>query len=427
MKDRVSTREAFEKDYVTVAGWVQNFRNLNKIKFIILRDREGTLQVTLPKGKVPDEIFNIDLPEESVIKVKGKMVPSKVARGGKELIPDEIEVISIAQQPLPIDISGKIQTDLSKRLDWRSLDLRTKKEEAIFRIQSNICKSFRDFFRSKGFVEIWTPEIIAAAAEGGTELFPVQYFEKKAYLAQSPQLYKQLLTLTNLERVFSITPIFRAEKHNTTKHLNESRQMDMEAAFMDDQEVIDLLTDAVKYIVKRIKEENKEELEVLNRDLKVPEVIKITYSEAVSTLKEKGVNIKDGEDLSSECEKKLAEIYGKDNLIVIHSWPTKLKPFYIMPREDNPSISRGFDVDYGGIELASGGQRIHIPELLTKRIKEQGLNPENFKFYIDAFKYGAPYHSGWSIGLERLTMIICGLDNIREACLFPRDRERLTP
>ncbi len=427
MKDRVSTREAFEKDYVTVAGWVQNFRNLNKIKFIILRDREGTLQVTLPKGKVPDEIFNIDLPEESVIKVKGKMVPSKVARGGKELIPDEIEVISIAQQPLPIDISGKIQTDLSKRLDWRSLDLRTKKEEAIFRIQSNICKFFREFFRSKGFVEIWTPEIIAAAAEGGTELFPVQYFEKKAYLAQSPQLYKQLLTLTNLERVFSITPIFRAEKHNTTKHLNESRQMDIEAAFMDDQEVIGLLTDAVKYIVKRIKEENKEELEVLNRDLKVPEVIKITYSEAVSTLKEKGVNIKDGEDLSSECEKKLAEIYGKDNLIVIHSWPTKLKPFYIMPREDNPSISRGFDVDYGGIELASGGQRIHIPELLTKRIKEQGLNPENFKFYIDAFKYGAPYHSGWSIGLERLTMIICGLDNIREACLFPRDRERLTP
>ncbi len=424
-EDRIFIDKAFDEENVCVAGWVEEFRDLNKIKFIILRDSSGTLQVTLPKSKVDSEIFDIELTKESVILVKGKMVESKQARGGKELIPNLIEIISESESPLPIDISEKIETDLSKRLDWRFLDLRKPKIAAIFKIQSEICNLFRKFFSERNFTEIWPPGIIATASEGGTELFPVVYFDKNAYLAQSPQLYKQLLTLSKLERVFSINPVWRAEPHDTSKHLNEVRQMDVEIAFADEKKVMKLLEDSIIYIIKNIKEKCKNELEILDRELKIPEVKRLTYKEVIENLKKNNFEIEYGEDISSDAEKKISEIYGNDILIFIEEWPVEEKPFYIMPK--NSKISKGFDLEYGGRELASGGQRIHDPELLKKRISECGMDPKNFEFYINSFKYGSPPHSGWSVGLERLTMAICGLDNIREACLFPRDRERLKP
>lgn len=421
---RISTKDALSKKSVTVAGWVEQFRVMKEIKFIILRDYAGTLQITIPRKKVSANVFNIDLTKESVIQVTGDMVPNKEARGGKELIPKKIEVISKAEQ-LPIDISGKIKTGLSKRLDWRHLDLRRPEIEAIFRIQAEICKLYREYFRKQGFVEIWPPAIISAASEGGTELFSIDYFDRKAFLAQSPQLYKQLCVMTNLEKVFSITPVWRAEPHDTQKHLNEIRQMDIEVAFADDHDVMKYLGDCMVYIVKNIKKNMSEELKLLKRDLKVPKVIKLSYKEAIDVLKKKRFEIKFGDDISSEAEKRLSQIYGSDNVVFTYDWPLSQKPFYIMPKDKK--LAKAFDAIYGGRELCSGGQRVHIPDLLKERIKASDLDPKNFKFYIDSFKYGAAPHAGWSIGLERLTMGVCGLSNIREACLYPRDGERTTP
>jgi aspartyl-tRNA synthetase len=416
-----------QKGEIKLRGWAQELRDLKKIKFIVLRDGSGEIQVILKDSSEKlNKVFS-ELTKESYIEVTGKLTDSKQAKLGKELVPSDICIISKSEQPLPIDISGKIETSLDKRLDWRFLDLRRREISSIFKIESEICRLFREFFTQKGFVEVWTPGIIAAASEGGTELFKVNYLGRDAYLAQSPQLYKQLLTMCNLEKVFLITPVWRAEPHNTTKHLNEIRQMDIEMANADDETVMKLLKEVVEHIIKGVKENCKEELGALNRELKMPKTVMLTYHEAIANLQKAGVAIKDGDDISSEAEKKLAELYGPENMIFLSKWPTKLKPFYIMPEEKSPKLSRGFDMDMGGIELTSGGQRIHIPELLTKRIKECGLNPKDFEFYINSFKYGAPPHAGWSIGLERITMIVCGLNNVREACLFPRDSVRLTP
>ena len=415
-----------EKKEVTLRGWVSELRDLKKVKFIILRDKSGVLQITIKDKPELEKRFE-ELTKESYIEVKGKIEESKIAKLGAEMFPSEIKIISKSEQPVPIDISGKIETSLDKRLDWRFLDLRKKEVSAIFSIQSEITHLFREFFRSKGFIEVWPPSIISEATEGGTELFKVDYFGKKAFLAQSPQLYKQLLVLSNLDKVFSITPVWRAELHDTSKHLNEIRQMDIEMANANDETVMKFLEDFIKYLFRELKTKCSKELETLGRDLENPKVVYLTYNEVIKVLNENGLKINYGEDISSDAEKKLSEIYGKNTMIFIKKWPTELKPFYIIPDENNPKLSRGFDMDMGGIEISSGGQRVHKPEILIERIKKSDLNPKDFEFYINSFKYGAPPHAGWSIGLERLTMVVCGLKNIREACLFPRDRNRLTP
>jgi len=424
---RVFTKEIPKKDgtKVILAGWIRKIRGSDNLRFIILRDMTGEAQVIFKKGSVRDELLERtkELTEESVIKVEGFVKVNKEAPGGLEIIPEKLDVLSKADVPLPIDFSGKVNTGLDKRLDWRFLDLRNKKISSIFKVQGEICKYFREFFTKEGFTEFWPPEIIESAPEGGAELFSVKYFEKKAYLAQSPELYKELCTGTNLERVFCIVPIWRAEKHDTYKHLNEVRQMDIEVAFADQFSIMEYLEKVVQYVIKNLLE-NCPEVKELNPELKVPKTEKLSYGEVVEVLKKNKFGIEYGEDLSTEAEKKLAEIYGKNTLIFIHSWPKSLKPFYIMP---NGEESKGFDADLGGIEISSGGQRVHRPEILEKQLKEKRLNPKDFKFFTDSLRFGIPPHAGWSIGLERLTMYVCNLNNIREACLFPRDRERLTP
>jgi aspartyl-tRNA synthetase len=277
----------------------------------------------------------------------------------------------------------------------------------------------------RGFIEIRTPTLVAEATEGGSEVFEVKYFDRKAYLAQSPQLYKQLALVGGLDKVFMIVPVFRAEKSNTTAHLTEVTQMDIEVAFADADDVIKLLAEAVTSMVKEVIKSNKEELELLGRKLEVPKVKVVSYTEAVAELKKKGSTIEFGVDFSREDEQKVSEIYGK--YVIVKEYPTKTRAFYSMPKKDNPEISYGFDFIFDGLEICSGAQRIHLPELLTKQIEGRGLDPKNFEFYINAFRNGAPPHAGWSIGLERLTMQIAGLKNIREAALFPRDRKRITP
>lgn len=427
MEKRIPISEVFKtkSKKVEIAGWVKNSRALGKIKFLILRDMTGEIQVTAVDKEVDKKIFEMmdRISRESVISVFGEIKETKQAPGGKEIVPDKIEIINKAEEILPIDVSENSKTELPKRLDYRFLDFHRKKIQAIYKIQNVITNSFREHFYKKGFFEIQPPCIISAASEGGTELFPVQYFEKKAYLAQSPQLYKQMLACS-MEKVFTIAPVWRAEKHNTTRHINEIRQMDIEVAFKNQFEIMKEEEEVVADIVKNVLEKCKEELEILGvKNLKVPKGIYLTYEEAI-----KKVGGKIGEDFTPEQEIKLCEMYPGD-LIFTHSWLSSLKPFYIMPKDgkEDSKVSEGFDALYLGVEITSGGQRIHLPELLIKRIKMKGLNPKNFESYIDSFRYGAPYHSGWSIGLERITQKICGLDNIKEATMFPRDRDRLTP
>ncbi len=425
--ERTSIKEALGKKIgskAEVAGWVHDVRDLSKIRFIVLRDVTGRMQITGIKSETNAKVFELmkKLGRESVVSVRGVVKDSKQAPGGKEILPEEIEVLAEAEQPLPIDVSDFSKTELPKRLDYRFLDLHRERVQAIFKIQSTIANAFREHFYSRGFVEIQSPCIISAASEGGTELFPVQYFEKKAYLAQSPQLYKQMLACS-MEKTFTITPVWRAEKHNTTRHINELRQMDIEAAFMGQMEIMKELEEVAKHIVQQILEKNKPELEKLGVKLKVPKGVYLSYEEAIKKVKGKV-----GEDFTPEQEKKLCEMHSGD-IVFTHSWPASIKPFYIMPKggDEKAKFSEGFDALYGGLEISSGGQRIHIPELLEKMIKKKGLNPKDFSDYINSFKFGSPKHSGWSIGLERLTQVICGLDNVKEATMFPRDRERLTP
>jgi len=424
-ENRTYISDAFKKNgEVEVIGWVHDIRDLGKIGFIILRDISGRIQLVFEKGKASEKIFEKinSLQRESVVKVKGVIKESKQAPGGKEIILKEIEVIAKAQHPLPIDVSDHSKTELPKRLDYRFLDLHREKIQAIFKIQSTISSSFREHFLKKGFIEFQPPSVISSASEGGTELFEVKYFEKKAFLAQSPQLYKQMAACS-MEKVFTITPVWRAEKHNTIRHLNECRQMDIEMAFADQMIVMKQVEEVVKYIVEKVIEKNRKELEILNVKLKVPDAKYMSYDESVKLLK-----IKYGEDLTPENERELDRKY-PDTIVFVHSWPSSIKPFYIMPKNQDPDakLSEGFDAIYKGMEITSGGQRIHIPELLEKRLKAKGLNPKDFKHYIDSFRYGAPMHGGWSIGLERFTQVLLGLGNIRECCMFPRDRDRLTP
>lgn len=423
----VSVKDEGKK--VTVAGWLYETRELGKLKFVILRDVSGDIQITGFKGETEESVFQKmgKTTRESVIVVEGKVKKSPKASGGRELTPEKFEVISPAESPLPLDVSDRSKTDMPKRLDYRFLDFHNRRTQAVFKIQSTISSAFRDFFVKEKFIDMQPPCVIGQASEGGTDLFEVKYFEKKAYLAQSPQLYKQMLACS-MEKIFMITPVWRAEKHNTVRHINEIRQMDIEVAFEYQMGIMKYLERVMQHIVKSILEENKDEIEFLGLKLKVPSAKYLHYDECIELLKKNKIKIIHGEDLNPEAEKKLGELF-PDCVVFVHSWPAAIKPFYIMPKDEKAKAeySEGFDAIYRGLEISSGGQRIHIPELLIEKIKAKELKPEQFKDYIDSFRYGAPPHSGWSIGLERLTMLICQLDNVKEATMFPRDRDRLTP
>jgi len=428
---RTYIKDAFnKKGEVELYGWVHDTRDLSKIRFLVLRDISGRIQIVGVKGETSDHVFELinSIPRESVVRIKGILKDSKQAPGGKEVVPSEIEVISYAEHPLPIDVSDHSKTELPKRIDFRFLDLHRERTQAIFKVNSTILQAYHEFMIKEGAIEAIFPSIIGASSEGGTEVYPVKYFEKKALLSQSCQLYKQMLACS-MEKVFAVFTVWRAEKHNTIRHLNESRQFDFEMAFADDKVVMDVLFRCVQYIVKKVIEENKKELEMFDIKIKVPQVKYMTFEECKELMKKHKCHV-GKDDLSPEAERKLGELY-LDTVVFIYDWPLSGKPFYIMPSEkknkDGEQLSNGFDAIYKGMEISSGGQRIHIPDLLIERLKVKGLEPTAFKDYIDSFRYGAPFHSGWGMGVERMTMLILGLPNIREAVLFPRDRDRLTP
>lgn len=409
---------------VLLKGWIYEIRDLAKLKFFLLRDSSGIIQCVVKDKKLMDRFSELTL--ESVVEIKGQVkkaeVKAEFARKDAEVEVSDFEVISKAEN-LPIHVNEKATTtEFSTRLDYRFLDIRKPKVHAIFKVEATIMQAFREFMISEGVMEAVFPSIISASSEGGTELYKLKYFEKDAYLSQSCQLYKQMLACS-IEKVFTLFTVWRAEKHNTLRHLNESRQLDFEMAFADEFTVMDVLARCIQHIAKKVIEKNKEELKILNAELKFPKTKYMTFAEVSELMKKNKVEM-GKDDLSPEAEKKLGELY-PDTVVFVHDWPLSGKPFYIMPKGKN--LSCGFDAIYKGMEIVSGGQRVHIPELLTERLKAKGLNPKNFKSYIDSFRYGAPPHAGWGMGLERITMLMLGLENIRETVLFPRDRTRLTP
>ncbi|MGC8568154.1 MAG: aspartate--tRNA(Asn) ligase [Candidatus Micrarchaeia archaeon] len=411
---------------VVVAGWVHEVRELGSITFLLLRDSTGIVQVTAKKGVTdPTLIKQMALPKESVVEIEGTIAKNSTARMGFEIIPKKISNLNPLSAQIPFEVTGKVPAYLDVRLDYRYVDLRTAESRAVFRIQSTILQAFRKSLLEDGFQEIITPEIVAEATEGGADLFEIKYFEDKAYLAQSPQIYKQSAIIGGMEKVFMLSKAFRAEKSNTLFHLTESTQLDIEMAFADDNDAIFELVKVFKDIIKEVKNKNSDDLKTLSVDLEVPDIKKITYTQAIEALREQGIQISFGDDISREQENKICELFGE--AVIVTGYPTAIRAFYSMPSEEDPKISKSYDLLYRGAEVLSGAQRIHKPEMLIEAIKAKGLNPTSFSSYINAFRCGAPPHAGWSIGLERLTKQITKRENIRECSLFPRDRKRLTP
>jgi len=433
MKNRISIKEAFGKiGKVELAGWVKNSRALGKVKFLVLKDVSGEIQVVAAEKEVNKEVFEIidKIPRESAISIIGQIKESKQAPGGKEIVPEKIEIFNKAEENLPIDVSDFSRTELPKRLDYRFLDTRRKNVAAIFKVRSAIYKNIVDFFYNNGFTIINTPKITTIGLESGAESFVVNYFDKKAVLAQSPQFYKQMFTVGGFEKVVEIGAVYRAEKSHTTRHLTEFVGVDFEMGFIkDENDIIDVIEKMFQYIIAKVKEERKEELALLNIELHVPKKIpRIPLNEIKKILVKLGKKLGEDDDLDAEAERIFGEYVLKEfgeEFFFATNYPASVRPFYHMRPEGNPKGTRSFDLIFRGVEICTGAQREHRLDILQKQAKEKGIKIP--QIYEDIFRFGAMPHGGVGFGLDRITGRMLNLENTREAVLLPRDVERLTP
>jgi nondiscriminating aspartyl-tRNA synthetase len=405
-----------------VKGWVDNIRRMGNIAFLTVRDREGLVQVIAKKGDVSDAVIDVisNLGKEDCVEVEGTVVKSKIAKLGYELVPSNVKLLAAAEKPLPMD--KHIESWKDTRFDYRFMDLRRPEVKKIFIIRHKVMGFAHEFFHKNGFIEVHTPVIQAAGAEGGANLFKFNYYGKQAYLRQSPQLYKQMMMASGLDRVYEIGQAFRAEKFHTRRHISEFMSLDFELAWIDSEEdVLNVLERMVVHIMKGLKGDGLP-------DIEVPEIPfrRVTYEEVINTLNKAGMNKKFGDDLEDAEEAKFAEIMKKKGVDIyfITKFPSVLKPFYIM---FDGELSRGIDLDYKGLELASGGQREHRYGVLKRVMTEKGLDPNDFKFYLDAFRYGCPPMGGIGFGVDRFVKQIMNLADVQEAILFPRTPDRLVP
>jgi len=418
---------------VTIKGWIQETRNLGGISFIVLRDRFGTIQITLPKKKMDPELFTglTTLSRESVVSITGEVKASTQTNLGLEIIPSTFKLYSEAATPLPMGVIDKVNVEMDTRLNNRYIDIRKPEIKAIFELKSLMIQLLNEAMCQNGFTQVNTPKIVASGAEGGSTLFSVDYFGKDAYLAQSPQLYKQMLMSTGLDKIYELGPAFRAEHSNTNRHVTEFISFDGEMSWIDSQEdIMAMIEKIIDHIMKGLVEQGKRQLKILDKSINVPKTPYplLTYEECLKIVNNAGLDLREGDDLGTEGEKIIGDVMAERgfDLYWIAEYPEEAKPFYIMEK-DGTTYSYSFDLDYKGQEISSGGQREHRYDVLVKRIKKKGLDPEDFKFYLDAFKYGMPPHGGWGIGIERLLVKMIDLPNIREAILFPRDLSRLSP
>ena len=429
--DKITEDDDGEK--FTVAGWAHEIRDLGGITFIILRDRKGQLQLTFKEDE-NEELFEKaqEVGKEDVIQASGTVQASGQAPGDREMHPDTLEIVGEAESPLPMDVSKNIESDLSTRLDNRFMDLRRPEKHAIFSLRGKMIESMEEWFADNEYIKINTPTIAKMGAEGGAELFPVVYYGEEAFLSQSPQLYKQMLMAAGFDKVYETGKAFRAEEFATSRHVSEISMFDVELAFIDDQhDVMDVLEDSLTYTLKELQSKAADELDELGVDLKVPEedFPRIKFEKAREILEEEYDHIPDDpEDLDTKGEKLLGEYFeeqGHPAFFVI-GYPGE-KFYYMEAREGDEYQSRRFDLIYKGLELASGGQREHDLERLEKGMEEDGVDPSDVSFYLESFKFGMPPHGGYGLGLDRLVRKIADLENVKEAILFPRDPNRLTP
>lgn len=414
---------------VILGGWVKNYRDLGGLKFLSLQDKYGERQVTLKKGLISDEIFeNTKVGYQYCLMVKGKIKAFDKAPGGIEIIPSEIKILNRTPDKLPIDMTGETISELDLRLNHRALDLRSLRNQAVFEIRGEMLRSIRRFLFERAFTEITTPKIIGSATEGGTELFPIMYFEREAFLTQSAQLYKEQLSGV-YERVYEISDCFRAEKSRTKRHICEIFMLDVEMAFVTMEDIMKLLEELVHNAIKDIRDNKIKELKFLKmeNETTLPEIPfpRYRYEEIIDLINDKfGFNLEFGEEPSTEALRKL----GKElpEYYYITHYPMSIKPFYIMPSKD-PKYSESFDLQKGMLELTSGGTRVHNKAQLMNALESKGLNSVSFESHLRSFDYGMPPHAGFGLGIDRWLTVISGLDDVREAVMYPRTPDRLEP
>jgi len=420
---------------VSLAGWVRNLRAHKGIIFIDLADISGIMQVVFVSA---DNAANYNLAEkltlESVIKVSG-LLKEKPAKKNEEnpqkdyeLAATKIELISLANENLPIPVLTKSdnEANLDNRLDWRWLDLRRQENQLIFKTWTKLEEGFRDYFKINDFIQIYTPCFMSTASETGSEVFEVKYFDRQAYLSQSPQFYKQMAIASGLEKVFMVGSVFRAELSFTTRHVTEFTGWDFEAAYLNShQEIMEIEEDLLISGFKKVTEDLG-----LKIDVPLKPFPKITFSEAKKKLAAAGVKSEKDFDFSTEEEKVLGEIIKqelKHDFVFVTDYSIEARPFYHMCHEDNPKLTKSFDLLYQGLEITTGAIREHRVEILEKQAIAKGMNLEELKDYLNFFRYGCPNHGGVGIGPGRIIMKMLGLNNIKEACFLPRDVKRLTP
>lgn len=434
-KETTSVSEILSGDYVgktvKMNGAVHNIRDMGEFAFVILRKAEGLVQCVYEEGKTEFDLKN--LKEESAVEVTGVVELEERAPQDFELRLTGIRVLSEPAETMPIAINKwKMNTSLETRLSLRPVSLRNVRERAKFKIQEGIVRGFREFLSSQGFTEVHTPKIVSRGAEGGANVFKLNYFNKKAELGQSPQFYKQMMVGV-FDRVFEVAPVFRAEKHNTTRHLNEYIGLDFEMGYIDSfEDVMAMEIGFLKYTMELLKSEYKKELDMLGIDLpSISQIPHVRFAEAKQLVSEKyNRKIRNPFDLEPEEEvligRYFKEEYDSDFVFVTH-YPSKKRPFYAMDDPEDTSVTLSFDLLYKGLEITTGGQRIHDYQMILEKMEKRGMDPEDIKDYLMIFKYGMPPHGGLGIGLERLTMRLLDEQNVRETSLFPRDVTRLEP
>jgi nondiscriminating aspartyl-tRNA synthetase len=439
--ERTLTKDTVGKvgEEVLVKGWVHVRRDHGKLIFIDVRDRSGLMQVVFIPQVSPEALAVAStLKNEDVIEIRGKvnarpekLVNPKIASGTVELEAHELRVLARAET-LPFDMSKEVlDVELPTQLDHRAITLRHPSVRAVFKVQATIIDAFREYMKSQDFFEFQAPAITPATAEGGAEVFEIQYFDRKAYLTQSPQLYKQIV-MTAYERVFSVNKVFRAEPSVTTRHLTEIVSLDAEMGFIESwTDVRDMAEETVRFILKRVGEECAAELTMLGATL--PTMIEKTPTMSLKEAQEKifevkGRDVRHEKDLNPEDERDICEIMKNEtgsDFVFVYGYPTRKKPFYVYPNPENPEVNEGMDLLCRGIEWLSGGRRINDYQQLLKHVELWEMDPSTVKTFLDAFKYGAPPEGGFAFGAERMTMQVLGLKNVREACMFPRDMSRI--
>lgn len=421
---------------VVIEGWVHDYRDIGGLKFLLVRDSTGLIQVTAVKNKTDPSIIDLltNITNESAVRVFGKVQASTKVKSGLEVLPTKLEVLSQSLPNLPISVTEKgITTGQAKRFDWRSLDLRKLEHQAIFRIQSALLEGIQQYLLKEGFTQVFTPCVIGTASESGSEVFPIIYFDREAFLRQDPQLHRQLTIAGGLKRVFDIGPAWRAEQSHTVKHLCEHRVCAVETSFIKDEtDTMRLEEQIIISALTTVKEKCQNELKIIGIDIKIPKIPfpEFQFPEIYPLLKKYGKVLPEGQDLDSESEKILWDHVKKTydcEFYFVKRFPSKIKPFYVMKIDEDPTYARSVDLYFRGLELSSGGQREHRYDKLMEAVKQKGVKESEISWFSQFFQYGVPPHGGFAIGIERLTQSLLNVENIRDCVLFPRDPQRLVP